>query len=193
MQLRQAGRVVAMAAMGVMLMLLASCRSRVDNEVAAGNADGGAATTGHTLSADTLRGIIVESGPAPNTTLLLQPPAGERFVLRGSALALLRRVVGLEVQVEGRRTGERDATSSPRGAGVFDVDRFVVRAADGIAAHDGVVRIEREMYWLALQDGRKLASPNLPVALRTKPGARVFLAGPLDRPPASYGIIAEAR
>ena len=56
-----------------------------------------------------------------------------------------------------------------------------------------MLSVERDQYWLSLHDGRKLAVRNLPAALRTKSGARVFLAGPLDRPPAAYGIIAEAR
>jgi hypothetical protein len=192
MPLPRTAHAVGVAAVSVTMVLLTSCRSRLANDIAADGGEG-AVATGHTPAADTLRGIIVESGPAPKTMLLLRPPTGESSVLRGREIALLRRVVGLDVMVEGRNTGERDATASPRGAAVFNVERFQVRGADGIAAHDGIVRVEGDLYWLSLQDGRKLAVRNLPAALRALPGARVFLAGPLDHPPASYGIIAEAR
>jgi hypothetical protein len=145
------------------------------------------------LTADTLRGIVVESGPAPNSMIMLRVAAAGPVVLRGASMPLLRRVVGLEIVAEGRESGERDVAADPRGARVFEVDRFFVRAADGIAAHDGIVTVEGGKYSLALPDGRMLPLPNIPGELRTKPGARVFLAGPLDRAPAAYGIIVEAR
>lgn len=174
------------------LLQAGGCRPRVGNDV---DAEGGSGTAlaAAALRADTLRGVVVESGAAPNTWLMLRVPAGGPIVLRGASMSLLRRVVGLEVVVDGRESGERDVAADPRGARVFEVDRFLVRAADGIAAHDGIVTVEGGQYSLALPDGRVLPLPNIPGELRTMPGARVFLAGPLDRAPAAYGIIAEAR
>jgi hypothetical protein len=177
------------------LLLPTGCRPRVDNDVgAAGDrAATAAAPVAHALSADTLRGVVIETGPAPGSSIMLRVPAGGPVVLRGASLPLLHRVVGLEIVAEGRESGERDVAADSRGARVFQVDRFVVRAADGIPAHDGILTAEDGKYSLALHDGRVLRLPNIPAALRTKPGARVFLAGPLERAPAAYGIISESR
>lgn len=185
-------RAVVALAWYAALLQAGGCRPRVGNDV---DAEGGSGTSlgAAALSADTVRGVVVESGAAPNSWLMLRVPAGGPIVLRGASLSLLRRVVGLEVVVDGRESGERDVAADPRGARVFEVDRFLVRAAEGIEAHDGMVTVEGGRYSLALLDGRVLPLPNIPEELRTKPGARVFLAGPLDRAPAAYGIIVEAR
>jgi hypothetical protein len=140
-----------------------------------------------------MRGMVMETGSDPVTSLLLVAAGNrERVALGGSALPLIRRAVGLEIMVEGRLTAQR-APVTPAGAPIFNVERFVVRAADGIAAHDGIVTVDGESYGLKTADGKTHRVPHMPDALRAKRGARVFLAGPLDRAPSSYGIIAEAR
>jgi len=91
--------------------------------------------------------------------------------------------------VSGRRTSEIDRAASPRGALVFRVERFVVRTVDGIAAEDGELVSSAGGFALRRADGRELKLPALPPSLRTRVGARIYLAGPLDRAPAAYGVI----
>ena len=163
---------------------------------AAGSSAVGTPPTGavRTASVDTARGTLMETGSEPNTMMVLQTADGTGIVLGGPSLALLRRVAGLEVMVEGTRTNERAAVPTPGDARVFAVERFVVRAADGVPAVDGIVTVDRGQYWLVLADGRRMEARALPAELRTKNGgARVFLAGPLDRAPVAYGVIQEVR
>ena len=125
------------------------------------------------------------------TEVVLSPVGGGAPVaLAGAQRATLRALDGLEVMVTGRRTTNLSA-AIPRGGVVFEVDSFVVRAVDGVAATDGIVASEGGRFYLVTAVGSRLPASFLPVALRQKLGARVFLAGSLDQPPAAYGIIAE--
>ncbi|MEO7521401.1 MAG: hypothetical protein ABIW79_06245 [Gemmatimonas sp.] len=145
------------------------------------------------LGPDTLRGVVIETGAEPSTSLLLVPAAGlERIALTGSAQQLLRRVVGLEVMVHGRLTGQRAAVT-PGGAPMFDADTFIVRVVEGEVAHDGIVTASAGLYGIRTSDGTNHPVPYMPVALRGKVGARVFVAGSLERAPTAYGIIADAK
>ncbi|HET6763323.1 MAG TPA: hypothetical protein VFH27_06615, partial [Longimicrobiaceae bacterium] len=79
----------------------------------------------------------------------------------------------------------------PHAAGsTFDVQRVEVRASGGVPALDGVLERRGGADVLVTHDGRAHAIPHLPDGLRGMVGARVWLAGPLDRPPDSFGIIA---
>lgn len=130
-----------------------------------------------------------EVGPQP-ATVVLRVTTGTDVAVIGPVRELLRRAVGLDVVVQGQCTG-----TTPTGTGFaipgFDGTTFIVRAANGIAAYDGVVTRAGNRFALRLQDGRTVAAPFLPTPLHTKLGARVFLAGPLDRAPESYGIIVD--
>lgn len=144
---------------------------------------------------DSVRGTLLLVGNEPVATLLLAAidRNSEPVAVTGALIPVLRRVIGLEIVVFGHKTGARAPDASPRGAPVFDVHSFVVRAADGVAAHDGVVEFKSSKWLLRLVDGRELPVTVMPALLRQQIGARVWIAGSLDGAPASYGLIIAAR
>ena len=139
------------------------------------------AHTGHAAEqpADTLRGVVAETGYEPATLLVLHT-AGGRVVPLDGERRLLRRVVGLEVTVRGAPV-----------QGGFGVREVRVRAHEGVAAVDGVLDRRGGAYLVVTRDGQTLAVPHLPQALRGMIGGRVWLAGPLDQPPHSFGVLSE--
>jgi len=140
---------------------------------------GAATSAGTEVRVDTLRGMIEVVGSEPATSVALLLDGGARAVTLQGERPLLDRLAGLEVAVWG-------ALVRP---GVFRVDRVTVRASGGAAAVDGVLAREGGGWVLVTEDGRRLPVPHLPEALRGMAGARVWLAGPLDRPPDSSGVI----
>jgi len=130
-------------------------------------------------AADSLRGTIEVVGSEPATSVALLLDGGARAVTLEGERPLLDRLAGLEVVVWG----------SPVRAGVFRVERVAVRASGGVAAVDGVLAREGAGWVLVLAEGRRLPVPHLPQALQGMAGARIWLAGPLDRPPNSSGVI----
>ena len=66
-----------------------------------------------------------------------------------------------------------------------------MRAVDGFAAADGMLRIDGSSYALET-DGARRPLRDVPATLRTQVGARIYWAGPLDRAPAAYGVLAPA-
>ena len=140
---------------------------------------------------DTVRGKVSVVGSEPMTEVVLSPVAGGAPVaLAGLQRVTLRGLGGLEVMVTGRLTGKMSA-AIPRGGAEFEADRFVVRAVDGVAATDGIVATSDGMFFLVTTDGRRLSADHLPALLKQKIGARVYLAGLLDRAPVSYGVITD--
>ena len=140
---------------------------------------------------DTVRGKVSVVGSEPMTEVVLLPVAGGAPVaLAGSQRVTLRGLGGVEVMVTGRLTGKMSA-AIPRGGAEYEVDSFVVRAVDGVAATDGIVATSDGMFFLVTTDGRRLSADHLPALLKQKVGARVYLAGSLDRAPVSYGVIAD--
>jgi hypothetical protein len=133
------------------------------------------------VGGDTLRGTVAIVGSEPMTSIVLQTAAGSSSLC--GALELLRRGAGLEVAVWGSRNAQ----------GQFCVDRFAVRSANGVPAVDGILTRAGEGFALVMVDGRRLPIARLPDALRSSIGARVWLAGPLDRAPDSFGVIADPR
>lgn len=132
-------------------------------------------------AADSLRGVVDVVGSEPGTWLVLRGERGRRDVTLEGDTRLLRRLAGLEVAVWG-------ALERP---GVFRVDRVEVRAADGIPAVDGVLARQGAGWVLVTHDGRRLPVARLPQVLRGMEGARVWLAGPLDRDPDLSGVISD--
>lgn len=130
--------------------------------------------------ADTLRGTLRIAGSEPVTTVMLAPAGGAEVALEGER-ALLETLDGLEVRVAGERTEP----------GRFRVGRVDVRAANGIPAVDGRLAREGGRDVLVLRDGTRTVVARLPHALRGRPGAWVWLAGPLDGDIDSFGIIAD--
>ncbi|MDB4914857.1 MAG: hypothetical protein JWM95_2501 [Gemmatimonadetes bacterium] len=140
---------------------------------------------------DTVRGVLSTVGSEPIVEVVITPAAGEKFVIVGGQTARLRSLGKVEVMLAGRYPGLRSMTAAPRGLRAFEADKFTVRSADGVPAYDGVVVKEADHYFLISSNGHRWPADHMPEMLRRLPGARVFLAGPLDRDPVSYGIISE--
>ena len=129
--------------------------------------------------ADTLRGSVEEVGTGEMPDLVLVPPGGGRSVsLRGPLRPLLEHVVGLGVVAVGDR--QADAVT---------VDRFVVVSANGLPTTDGILSARHDSLFLATVDGAKPALVHPSPVLRGHVGGRVWVAGPIDQEPVTYGII----
>jgi hypothetical protein len=141
----------------------------------------------------TVQGVVSLVGSEPNTAVIVTTaePDGTAVALIGPGAVLLQRVAGLQVEAEGLRTGGPLPPAVPPGTLALEVHRFVVTAVDGVPALDGVIEEHDGAFHLRLADGELLPAPALPPTLRQHVGARVFLAGPLDRAPAAYGIIVD--
>jgi hypothetical protein len=129
-------------------------------------------------AADTLRGTVRMAGAEPAASVTLEAGRAGAVVLAGER-AVLEQLSGIEVTV----WGERQAP------GRFDVARVAVRAVAGTSAVDGVLQRSGDVFVLLTTDGQRLPLPHLPPDLRTRIGARIWLAGPLDRAPDAYGVI----
>lgn len=193
------------------LVLMAGCRERADRadpppsmdpigtaEVPAvvpespGSAPVAIADPPTTAARDTVRGIIQVVGNEPASVVVLTTgtaEVGALVSLAGASLPLLRGLAGLELMVAGRRTARVDYAAAPAGAPVFEVDQFRVRAVDGVAALDGVLERDGDRHYLRMIDGVRRAIAALPTTLAAQVGARIYLAGPLDRSPTAYGVI----
>ena len=147
------------------------------------------AAPGTDVASDTVRGVVRLVGSEPLVTLLVVPSTGDAIMPRGAEGQLLRTLTGVEVMVRGRLTGDYAFDAGPRGARVFDMRQFVVRAVDGVAALDGILSRGDDGWMLTAFDGRRHPIAQLPSALAELDGARVYLVGPLDRAPQAYGII----
>lgn len=138
---------------------------------------------------DTARGVVQRVGAEPLAAMVLVPEDGSVLALHGAAPADLAAVSSVEVMVAGSMTTRRDPAAAPAGAPVFEVRWFEVRAVEGVPALDGVLEQDGPRWLLRTRDGVRHVVARLPSLLTGEPGARVYLAGPLDQPPVAYGII----
>ncbi len=138
---------------------------------------------------DTVRGVLSMVGSEPGAVLVLAPRKGDVVVPRGGDVTQLRTLVGLEVTLAGTMTGDCVSEGGPRGARVFEMTQFAVRAMNGAAAVDGVLVREGESWLLATSDGRRQPIPVLPGSLAQQEGARVYFVGTLDGIISAYGVI----
>lgn len=135
---------------------------------------------GDVAQRDTLRGTLRITGSEPGVVYVVVDAAARSTELEGDR-ALLERLAGLEVAVEGEAV-----------AGVpFRVVRVAVRAVEGVAAVDGVLAREGGRDVLVMHDGTRRPVARLPQALRGRTGARVWLAGPLEGDIDSFGVISD--
>lgn len=136
--------------------------------------------------ADTLRGEVAVVGADPVAQVVLRPVGapGADIVLTGPQASTIERLSGLEVWVRGR--------IETNGHSRMEVRRFAVRALDGVPAVDGVLVTVDEGIALETGDGERLRLVHPPRQFRDLVGARVWVAGPLDRSPAAFGVITPA-
>ena len=141
---------------------------------------------------DTARGIVRRIGADPLSRLTLFPTAASDsnpLALSGAMHSELAAAEGLEVMITGTRTAERAMDVAPGGFIVFDVRRFVVRAVDGVQAHDGILRRLGGRMYLETSPGNRRPIVHLPNALQDQVGARIFLVGSLERAPIAFGVL----
>jgi hypothetical protein len=129
---------------------------------------------------DSIRGTIRVTGSSPFAVPTIRPREGGRaLTLTGPDTAMLKRVAGLEVVVRG----------TPGTKGDYRVSSFVVRAANDAPATDGVVTRDGNALLLVTSEGGRVTLGNPPAELRDLVGARVWISGPLDTGPNTYGVI----
>ena len=141
---------------------------------------------------DTIRGVVSITGSDPLSVLVVVPRRGDAVVPTGADVAQLRTLTGVEVTLAGALTDECLPEGGPRGARVFAVTQFAVRAMNGVSAVDGTLQQDGEVWILATSDGRRIPIVGLPQALANQAGARVYFVGSLDKAPQAYGIIKAA-
>jgi hypothetical protein len=128
---------------------------------------------------DSLVGIVSVTGTSFEQRLVLRTGNIARTLAASSAdSAALSRLGGAEIVVHGAR-----------GDGAFRVATFEVQRVDGAPVADGTVARDGGRLALETTHGR-LALGNPPAALESLIGARIWIAGPLDLGPNSFGVIA---
>jgi hypothetical protein len=139
-------------------------------------------TSSAAIEPDSLRGIVSVTGTAFEQRLVLR--SGNSATLLSAATsdsAALSRMGGVEVMVIGSR--------SPS---FFRVERYTALNVGGSPVVDGVLRNAGGR--LALETARgTILLGNPPNALRDMIGARIWIGGPLDKGPNTYGVIVPAR
>jgi hypothetical protein len=128
---------------------------------------------------DTVRGVIVIVGAEPMVRVTVRGDPRAAVTLVGApALATL---AGLEVWASGRRRGA-----------VLDVQDFVVRAADGHAAIDGVLADRDGKHSVVGGDGQVTPIPRAPAAMQPLIGKRIWVTL-VNGEVRSFGLIAAPR
>ena len=156
---------------------------------------GGASSTPIAIAAaiDSLRGVIVVTGNEPLSRVTIEAE-GETWLVDSAAspstpLSELRGAAGLEVTL----VGVADSTRRPGGGPVpmrsFRLLRFFVRAVDGQPAVDGILVQEPSGALLRLSDGTSLPIAEVPPALASQIGARIYWAGSTAEAPMAYGVL----
>jgi hypothetical protein len=135
-------------------------------------------TSPATIAADSLSGIVSITGTAFEQRVVLR--TGDRFTSLAAATsdsAALSRMGGVEVLVFGKQTPT-----------LFRVDHFTALSVAGSPVADGVLRNAGGRVVLETARG-PIPLGNPPTALRGMIGARVWIGGPLDTGPNTYGVI----
>lgn len=140
----------------------------------------GAASGGARARPDSVRGIVTLTGNPPARQTVLRNSAGNLVSLSGMATTGLSRLEGLEIVVHGMKVTPRDVV----------VSDFVVRAAKGVPAFDGILEESGGAWSLKLSDGSGIKRiGSIPTPLRGLSGARVWISMRNGGPPEGYGLI----
>lgn len=131
---------------------------------------------------DSLKGVVSVTGTAFDQKLVLRSATGDiPLQAAGADSAALSRLGGVEVLVTGQRNNNQ-----------FHVDRFTALRVAGAPVVDGILRENNGTLMLETSQGLVVLG-NPPPTLRSLIAARVWIGGPLDRGPNTYGVIAPAR
>ncbi|HEX9129277.1 MAG TPA: hypothetical protein VF850_08960 [Gemmatimonadaceae bacterium] len=139
-------------------------------------------TSAAAIEPDSLRGIVSVTGTAFEQRLVLRSGNGATPLSAATSdSAALSRLGGVEVLVVGRR-----------GPDFVRVEHFTALKVAGSPVVDGVLRNDGGRLVLETTHGTILLG-NPPSVLRDMIGARVWIGGPLDTGPNTYGVIVPAR
>ncbi len=130
-------------------------------------------------SGSVLHGVVSVTGTSFEQQIVLQAPnRNTRLVPANSAdSAALVRLGGVEIAARGAIDGN-----------ALRVASFTALSANGAPVVDGIVHVDGRSVTLETSTGR-VPLGNPPAALLQMNGARVWLSGPIDKGPNSYGII----
>jgi hypothetical protein len=134
------------------------------------------------IQADSLTGIVSITGTSFERQIMLR--SGTTATLLSAAApdsAALSRLGGVEVLVVGRKSGSH-----------FRVEHFTALSVAGSPVVDGIVRNYGDRLVVETARG-PLPLGNPPRGLRVLNGARVWIGGPLNTGPNSYGVIVPAQ
>jgi len=130
------------------------------------------------IEPDSLTGIVSVTGTAFEQQLVLRSGnSATPLSAATSDSAALSRLGGVEVLVIGRREPN-----------LFRVERFTAVSVAGSPVVDGFVRKDGDRLVLETTHG-PIPLGNPPTALRGMIGARIWVGGPLDKGPNTYGVI----
>ena len=139
-------------------------------------------TSAAAFEPDSIGGIVSVTGTAFEQHLVLR--SGNHVTPLSAAAsdsAALTRLGGAEILVVGRRAPD-----------LFRVEQFTAVKVAGSPVVDGFVRNDGGRVLLETTRGQ-VPLGNPPSALRSMIGARVWIGGPLDTGPNSYGVIVPAQ
>ena len=130
------------------------------------------------IAPDSLRGIVSITGTGFDQQIALRSDNHVSPLAPSTAdSSALSRLGGVEVLVIGTRSGDR-----------FHVDRFTAVSVAGSPVVDGILRDDGGRLSLETAQGR-MTLGNPPTALRNLIAARVWIGGPLDSGPNTFGVI----
>jgi hypothetical protein len=134
------------------------------------------------IEADSLTGIVSITGTSFQQQIILRSGnTATSLSAAASDSAALSRLGGVEVLVVGRKSGAH-----------FRVEHFTALSVAGSPVVDGIVRSYGERLVVETTRG-PLPLGNPPPGLRALSGARVWVGGPLNSGPNTYGVIVPAQ
>jgi hypothetical protein len=130
-------------------------------------------------SGSVIHGVVSVTGTSFEQQIVLQSPNRNTRLAPASAAdsAALVRLGGVEIAARGTIDGS-----------VLRVASFTALSANGSPVVDGIVRVAGRIVSLETATGR-VTLGNPPNALLQMNGARVWVSGPIDKGPNSYGVI----
>lgn len=128
---------------------------------------------------DSIQGVVGVTGTTFEHHLVLRVRDREVSLSVTSAdSAALTRLAGVETRIRGRQIDKSR----------IRVQSFTALRVDGAPVIDGVIVKDSGRLFLSTSQGLRLLG-NPPLKLREMISARVWVGGPLDRGPNTYGII----
>lgn len=138
-----------------------------------------ARTSSAAIAPDSLLGVVSIIGTSFEQQLVLRSGNTTTYLSAVTAdSAALSRLGGVEILVVGKWASK-----------MFRVERFSAVSVNGSPVADGVLQNEGGRLVLETAHGR-IPLGNPPTALRGMVAARIWIAGPFDTGPNSYGLIA---